>query len=115
MEAGRLRHKLRIQANTETRASDGGLVYAWATAAVRWASIEPLTGRELQEASATWGRLSHKITIRYWAGLTAEHRIVTVDGDGDPVRIFNIVAPLNKAERNIDVECLCLEAPADGA
>ncbi|MCP4617176.1 MAG: phage head closure protein [Bradyrhizobium sp.] len=113
MEAGKLRHKLRVQVATPARASDGGQTYTWATAVVRWAAIAPLTGRELQEAAATWERVSHKIKIRYYSGLTAAHRLVTVDGDGNPVRAWNIVAVLNKDEQNKTIDCICLEVKPD--
>jgi SPP1 family predicted phage head-tail adaptor len=47
--------------------------------------------------------VTHKITLRYFDGLTTQHRI-TFD-----TRVFNISQVLNTAERNLETVVLALE------
>jgi SPP1 family predicted phage head-tail adaptor len=78
LEAGRLRHRITIQARQESQdAVTGETVVAWANA---WAdvaaAIEPLSARELIASQAQRSQVSARIIMRPLAGLTARHRIV---------------------------------------
>jgi len=103
--AGRLRHRVQIEADTPTRASDGGDVEAWSTVATVWAGIEPLSGREYFTAQQTQSQVTHKITVRYFRGLTAAHRIKYGS------RTFQIEGVRNMGERNAKMELMAKENP----
>ena len=92
--AGELRHRLAIQSATETRDAIGGVTKSWATVATRWGSIRPLSGQELVSAQQASPRVSHKITIRYYSGLTPAFRLQ------NDSRTFNISSILNIIERD---------------
>jgi SPP1 family predicted phage head-tail adaptor len=86
LEAGRLRHRVTIQARQNIQdAVTGETVIAWVDAWVDIAAaIEPLSARELIAAQAQQSEVSARITIRPLSGLTAQHRVVH---NGD---IYNI-------------------------
>lgn len=73
---GRMRHRLAIQSATETPNAYGEPVKAWSTVATRWGRVEPMLGNERYTAQQVVGELSHKITMRYYSGLTPKHRLV---------------------------------------
>lgn len=102
MRAGELRHKVTIQSKTESRSDTGQVTYSWSDTATVWASIEPLSGRELEFAQAVHSETDHKITVRYTA-LTSEDRIKFGD------RTFEVLSVKNPHERNIKLEVMCKE------
>lgn len=112
MRAGNLRRRIVLQSATETRASDGGVVRTWSAYATVWASVEPLTGREYQNAAQQVSEVSHKVRLRYVPGATrvkSQHRIL-YNG-----RIFQIVSVANVEERNREMELMCKETATGSA
>ena len=103
MQAGALRQRLQIQAKVETRDSRGGVIETWSTVAERWGMITPLRMREIFQAQQVEARVSHRITLRYYAGLTNQHRVVHEQ------RVFHIQPPINVNERNRETELLAME------
>lgn len=103
MESGKLKHRITIQAATETRNDTGDVLKSWATFADRWASIEPLTGRELMKAQQVSSEVTHKVTIRYLAGVTPQHRILFGS------RVFNINSVLDSMEQHKELVLMCNE------
>lgn len=103
MRAGQLRHRVQIQEAADTRASDGSLARTWATVRTCWASIEPLRGQELWEAQQVQARVNTRVRMRYWAGLTPEHRIK------HGTDVYNIAAVLNPEGRSRELEVLCMQ------
>ena len=78
IKAGRLRHRVEIQARQQTQDPDTGeIIDSWVTA---WpsvpAAIEPLSAREFIAAQAVQSNISARITIRYRDGLDASMRIL---------------------------------------
>ena len=104
MRAGKLRHRIEIQAAAETRNAYGEVTQSWGTVGVVWASIEPLRGRELWEAQQVVGRVTIRVRIRHWTGLTHSHRLQ------DGLTVYNIEAVLNPKGRDREMELLCTEA-----
>jgi SPP1 family predicted phage head-tail adaptor len=76
LSAGTLNKRVQIQELTNTRDSHGGQTQTWNTLATRWASIEPLRGRELFEAQQVHERATVLIRMRPYSGLSAQHRLV---------------------------------------
>lgn len=106
---GTLRERVTIQ--QESRAADGG-----GGAALTWAAItggtdiaarvEPLSGRESLHAMAMEAQVSHRVTIRYLAGIVAGMRVLYGS------RALNIRAAINIDERDRFIELACDEGVA---
>jgi SPP1 family predicted phage head-tail adaptor len=77
MGAGRLRHRVSIEALTTDLDSDGAQVEDWTDAfGQRFsAEISPLSGREMIAAAAVQSEVTTRIRIRYRAGVTASMRV----------------------------------------
>lgn len=76
MRAGSLRHRVAIQEPVETRDDHGGITRTWNTIATVWASVEPLSGTELYEAQQVQSRVTVRVRMRPYAGLTTKHRLL---------------------------------------
>lgn len=104
-KAGELIHRVQIQADAGTTTDAlGEPVEDWQTVAYRYASIEPLGGRELWTAQQVQADVSHRIRMRFYAGVTPKMRILFQS------RIFNIGVVRNLEERCDTLELLCKEA-----
>lgn len=97
-KAGKMRHKVAIQEQTETPDGMGGFTPSWGNVTGLGsvpAAIWPLSSKESLDAMKLESRISEKIKIRYRAGITSKNRIVFGS------QIFNIQgAPINIDQRN---------------
>jgi SPP1 family predicted phage head-tail adaptor len=89
-----MRNRLNIQTVTNTRSDNGGFTQTWATAATRWGRIEPMQGKEGERAAQTHTFATHKVTMRWYDGLTNTMRLLF------GTRAFGIIESLNIEERN---------------
>jgi SPP1 family predicted phage head-tail adaptor len=107
MRAGKLRHLIMIQKLTEPEPlSDIGEIEPdWQDFVSRYASINPLVGREYWSARQVNAEITGKINIRYVSGITPKMRVKFGD------RIFNIEAIINVEERNRELVLLVSEKP----
>lgn len=103
MQAGLLRHKIMIQSRSSSLDSYGGETVTWTDEADWWADIRPLRGEELVQAQQIVAKVTHRIIIRHYDGLTTAHRI-RFDS-----RTFDINYIQNVAERDVKDELLCTE------
>ena len=104
MKARYLNKKITIQKLGDTVDDFGGVVEgAYQDLATVWASINPITGKEAFLSNTDFATVSHKIRIRYLAGVNASMRIVWND------RVFKIKYFINYQEANREVEFLCEE------
>jgi SPP1 family predicted phage head-tail adaptor len=103
VQSGQLRQRIEIQAKVETRDTRGGVIETWSTVGLRWASIEPLRPRELFQAQQVDARVSHRVIMRHYDGLTDEHRLKL------GMRIFHLMSPLNINERRRVTELMAME------
>lgn len=78
LPAGRLRHRIRIEALSTDIDSDGAQVESWADpfGLLLSAEIVPLSGRELLAAQGEHGQVSGYIRLRWRAGIDAGMRAV---------------------------------------
>lgn len=76
MQAGKLRHRVRLQQFTSTRDSEGVLVEGWEDVASVWAAIEPASVRAFIAAGAAQSQVTGQVVIRYRAGVKASMRLV---------------------------------------
>lgn len=106
MRTGSLRHRIDIQREKSpaTRSESGEEVPVWQTLVTRYASIEPLSGRELWQARQVRPDVTHKIIMRFFA-MTPKYRLKFGS------RIFNVVSVLNPGERarGSAMELICVE------
>ena len=68
-----------------------------------WASIDPLSGRELWNALQVQPDVTHKITIRYRSGVNPKMRIKF------GTRYFNIVSVIDREEMRTAMDLTCTE------
>lgn len=102
MNTGDMRHRVQIQQRIETPNEFGEPVVNWNTIATRWGAIEPLTAKELIAAQQVQSDVSHKIRMRYYAGLTPKMRLVK------GVRVFNIDGRFNPSEQGGTTEMVVM-------
>jgi len=102
LKAGKLRHKLTIQNYTITN-TYGTVTKTWATYATTWGSIEPLKGKEFFESAKENAELTHRIRIRYTAGITTKMRVIWNS------KVFEIMAVIDKDEKDTEYELMCKE------
>lgn len=104
MIIGKLRHKVTIEHLVKVPDGLGGWTDSWVDFVRVSASVEPINGREFFEAHQTQSDVTHKIRIRYKAGVTSAMR-VNFKG-----RIFAITSPpIDFEERNRDMMLMCAE------
>jgi SPP1 family predicted phage head-tail adaptor len=86
IEAGRLRHRVRIERLQNLLDTDGEVIQsdtgevsqAWVEVATVWAAIEPVSGREFIQSRAIQAEIVARIVIRQRDGLDAAMRLVHV-------------------------------------
>lgn len=100
---GRLRHRLTVQNVVETRDEIGANVVTYENVVTMWGSVVTLSGNERVVASQIAPRSTHKIRMRYLAGLTVRNRLKFGD------RLFQIEFVNNVDQRNKILEMLCVE------
>lgn len=75
LDPGQLRHRVQIQAATETNTA-GEVSEAWRTVARWWAKIEQGAGREFFRAKQVNADMTHLVTMRRYPNLTPRHRLL---------------------------------------
>ena len=117
MRAGALRHRLTIESKTAgspTRTATGASALSWATLLTVWGSLEPLSGRRLEAAQATWPQATFEARIRFRSEVTS------ADTAGTPLRLsfggryFPVGKVLNLEERDVELRLLCSQGAARG-
>lgn len=103
MDFGKLRHVIEIQEHTETRGPNRQIVRDWRPVTQWWASIDPLSGRELQFAQQVHADARVRIRMRPYEGLSPKHRIKFGE------RLYNILDVRDFDERGEIAEAMCVE------
>lgn len=102
MEASKLRHRVTIQRprSNDDRETTGQPLTPWPIVAEVWAAIEPLSTRESFAAQQAQSTASHRITMRYRAGIDGSMRVVYRDPATAKERFFYFDgAPTSPEER----------------
>lgn len=110
LDAGELRHYIRIDSRTNTRDSNTGeSVTTWTKLADVWAKISPLSGKEFIAAQSVSSEVTGRVTIRYRDDVSATNRIVYRN------KVYNIVAVLPDNESGLEwLTLLTSEGVTDG-
>lgn len=107
---GDMRDHVWLQAITEqSRDDEGGVVPVWNSIAYVWASIDPMSGREMEIAAQMDSETDTRITIR-WATqygylsttVLPAHRFVTNTGE-----IYQIESAIDKGTTHRFLTCYC--------
>jgi SPP1 family predicted phage head-tail adaptor len=103
--AGKLDKRVSIKSQSTTRDALNQKSSTWNTLTNGdvWAAVEPLRNSETQQAMSNQMEITHRVTIRYRADVTADMRITF------GARVLAIVGIRNPKERGEYLELLCLE------
>lgn len=103
MGIGDLNKRMSIQSPTQTADGMGGWTTTYATVATVWAAVWPTSAKETLKAGQTSMEITHRIRIRYRAGVDPSYRILF------GTRYFSIMSIINVGERGEWLELLCKE------
>lgn len=105
MRAARIRHRVTIQQPVVAVNGYGERITTWSTVATVWAAVEPLRGREFFDAEQTQAEVSHRVVLRYRAGMVATMRLLHL------TRVLHIQAIIDVDERHRELQLMCREMP----
>ncbi len=103
MDAGLMRHRIRIQAQTAEKNKLGERVDTWTDVVSVRASVNPISGREFMAAMQDHAAVTHRVTIRYNRAVRASMRILYGD------RVFEILHIIDTFEQHREMTLLCKE------
>lgn len=113
MRAGPLRDRLEVLESRTTKDAGGAAVVAVVPVATVYGRVEPLSARERVAHATISSRVTHRVTLRYFRGLSAKHQLRKVDTDGQlGRRTFEIVGVTNPDERHVEHVCDVVEVVA---
>lgn len=124
MQSGKLRYLVAIEQKTSSRDGFGAAQELWNTVCKVYASLETMSaqsgapaGQELFAAQKLSANVTHKITIRYRAGIIPTMRINWTDTSEGRNRIFDILASTDPTQGREELQLLAIERniPGDGA
>lgn len=105
MRAARLRHRVTIQQPVTAANAYGERITTWSTVATVWGAVEPLRGREFFDAEQVQAEISHRVVLRYRAGLNSTMRLLHLG------RVLHIVTIIDVDERHRELQLMCREMP----
>lgn len=103
MKISDLRHRITLQKLEMVQDSYGQPTETWEDIATVWAAVNPISGREFFQAETINSEVTHKILIRYRAGIEPTMRVKFKD------RIFTILSVINFQEKNEALQLMCKE------
>lgn len=107
--AGRLNKRVQIQQQVDIKNQVGHTAKRdWDTVATVWASITPISGREIMASQRELGEITHRIRMRFRSGITAKNRIVYRG------RAFDIESAIDVEEKGVVLEMMCKEGVSNG-
>ena len=104
MRAGRLRHRVVVQTATEGQDTAGEPIKTWNSVYTTWASVEPLSGRELLRAQEVNAESTIRVGMRYNTYTSQSARLLV-----DATRILDINDVVNNREIDRSLELMCSE------
>lgn len=104
MRSGTLRHRITLQSPAGSRDAVGERTTTWTDVATVFASVNPLSVRELLAAGQTQSEVSHRVRLRYSAALSAldaSWRILF----GSRVLVIHGVRNIDEHKREFELMC----------
>ncbi len=103
MPIGRLRQRLTLEAPVDVEDGAGGVSRSFVALATVWAAVIPTLAVEALEADRVSQRVTHRITLRWRAGVTAAMRFTK------GARTWNILAATDPDGTRRRLNCLAEE------
>lgn len=103
MQAGVLRHRVRLQRQITADDLHGADDVSFADIATLWASVATTGGREFWEAKKLTPEVTHQVELRYRANVVAGMRFVFKDA------VLHIESAIDPEQRRIRLLCMCKE------
>lgn len=108
MQAGKLRHRITLQLLQQVKddfGQVGDVYHDWATV---WADVIPLRGREVLEQKKEGTNYSHKVEMRYKAGVMETMKVIhpgscCAFGDLE----MDVITVINVDGRNRELNLMC--------
>ena len=100
MKIGKLRHRITIEQVADSQDTDGSLIETCSSYVTAQGSIEPVSGREYFDAQVTQADVTHRIYLRYIAGVIPKMRVKY------GARIFDILSVINTRERKVELQLM---------
>lgn len=117
MQAGRLNNRVTLQRRVDGQDASGGIEPTYVDFLPLWASIEPLTARELAVAAQqAMGEVETRIRVRYTPQANAKMRVVFERVSESPaiVEVYDVQGVTHPRERNIETWLWCKRRDTDG-
>jgi SPP1 family predicted phage head-tail adaptor len=108
LRTGQRNRLISIQAASNTKSDSGDVVKTWSEVAKVWAQRVDMSGRELEAAMALHAEVSVRFGIRYRPDIQSGMR-VELGG-----QFFQVLAPLDKDGRRVDLYLYCATGLLDG-
>lgn len=102
---GTLNRRLVVEAPLEAPDGAGGVVRSFEAVATLWASVEPLSAREILDAARLGIAITHRITVRAGPDLSIRHRL------REGARVFHIASVRPQDARETFLEIAAEERP----
>jgi SPP1 family predicted phage head-tail adaptor len=103
-----MRHRVTVKTqSSEQETTLGSWNPSEETEKKRWASIEPITGRERIRAGQQVPEATHLIRMRYNTAVSPSDTLVKGS------RTFEVMSVIDLDERNVVLECMCKELVSD--
>ena len=112
MRSGTLRHKIYLQAQTDTSDGMGSFTVTWTDVYSCRASIWTLNARERLDSMKLEVSADHRIRIRHPKAIlevTEKHRVKWLDPATGTTKYFNIISIINPDRRNKMLEMIVNE------
>jgi SPP1 family predicted phage head-tail adaptor len=103
MNAGILKHRISIQISTNAQGTYGEPTPTWVDFITCSASIEPINGREYFSSQQVNSEVTHRIKMRYKAGINSKMRVKYHN------RYFDIKSVINIKEQNREIHLMAVE------
>jgi SPP1 family predicted phage head-tail adaptor len=105
LRAGELRQRVTVERRTTATGTRGQSTENWQKVESRYAQVETLTGRELEQARKTDSVATHRVTIRKPRSysISSEYRFLFSG------KVFGIGSTIETGNYRDDLECLCVE------
>lgn len=103
MRAGKLRDRITLEEPVEEIDALSAPTQTWTDYATVWANVEPSAGREVFIADKVEAEITHRVSMRYFSGVTPKMRISFKD------RTLEILSVVDSGERNRNLDLMCRE------
>jgi SPP1 family predicted phage head-tail adaptor len=101
---GAMQHRVTLVQASTSRTATGEFVQSHEAVVTVWAAIQMLAQKYTEKEQKVITEATHKVTIRYMAGVTTEMLVQLADG-----RIWNIKAAVDPDERGVEIHLFCYE------